>query len=190
MEFNAGRSVGAFAELRVEDLQRRLSFPEGTTVPIGHYAFSSVGVSHGAPVGQLLRTEAMTSIGTFYDGWRWQAELSPTWNPSLHLELGSTYQANLVRFPDRNQRFVAHVARIRTRMALNEKVSTRAFLQYNSAASLATADVRFRYNFGQGNDLWVVYSESLNLDKTRTTPTLPRTDARSLLIKYTYTFRW
>jgi hypothetical protein len=188
VEFNAGRSVGAFAELRVEDLRRALSFPEGTTVPRGRYTFSRVGVSHGPPEGQLLRTEASTSVGTFFDGWRWQAEVSPTWNPSPHLELGGTYQANLVRFPDRDQRFVAHVARSRVRVALNKKVSTNAFLQYNSAASLATADVRFRYNFGQGNDLWIVYTEGFNLDRRRTTPVLPRTDARSVLVKYTYTF--
>jgi len=188
VEFNAGRSVGAFAELRVEDLQRTLSFPEGTTVPAGHYTFSRMGVSHGPPEGQLLRTEAMMSIGTFFDGWRWQAEASPTWNPSPHLELGGTYQANLVRFPDRDQQFVAHVARSRVRVALNKKVSTNAFLQYNSAASRATADVRFRYNFGQGNDLWIVYNEGFNLDRRRTTPALPWTGARSVLVKYTYTF--
>jgi hypothetical protein len=55
---------------------------------------------------------------------------------------------------------------------------------------VATADVRFRYNFGQGNDLWVVYNERLNRDRTRTAPPLPRTDARSVLLKYTYTFQW
>jgi hypothetical protein len=85
---------------------------------------------------------------------------------------------------------VAHVARARVRVALNKAVSTNAFLQYNSAVSVATADVRFRYNFGQGNDLWVVYNERLNVDRTRTVPTLPWTEARSLLVKYTYTVQW
>jgi hypothetical protein len=190
VEFNDGRALEADAELRVEDLREALSFPEATTVPAGRYVFGSVGVRHQPPDGQLLRTEAGASVGPFFDGWRWETEVSPTWNPSPHLELGGTYQVNLVRFPDRGERFVAHVARTRVRVALNKKVSTNAFLQYNSAASVATADVRFRYNFGQGNDLWVVYNERLNRDRTRTTPILPRTEARSVLLKYTYTFRW
>ena len=190
VEFNDGRALEADAEVRVEDLRRPLSFPEATTVPAGRYVFGSVGVRHQPPEGRLLRTEASTSVGTFFDGWRWQGEVSPTWNLSPHLELGGTYQVNLVRFPDRNRRFTAHVARARARVALNTKVSTNAFLQYNSAASVATADVRFRYNFGQGNDLWIVYSERLNRDRTRATPTLPRTGARSVLLKYTYTFQW
>ncbi|MFB6248813.1 MAG: DUF5916 domain-containing protein [Salinibacter sp.] len=190
IEFNDGRTLEADAEVRVEDLRRPLSFPEATTVPAGRYTFGSVGVRHRAPEGQLLRTEASTSVGSFFDGWRWQGEVRPTWNPSPHLELGGTYQVNLVRFPDRDRRFVAHVARARVRVALNKQVSTNAFLQYNSAASVATADVRFRYNFGQGNDLWIVYNERLNRDRRRASPTLPRTDARSILLKYTYTFRW
>ena len=189
-EFDDGRILGAWGEGRVEDLQRTLSFPEGTAVPAGRYTFYTAGLRHGPPEGQLLRTEATTTLGTFFDGWRWQAEVSPTWNLSRHLELGGTYQANVVRFPDRNERFVAHVARGRVRLAFNKKVSTNAFVQYNSAASLTTADVRFRYNFGQGNDLWIVYNERLNFDRTRVVPTLPWTEARSLLVKYTYTMQW
>ena len=185
--FNDGRELEAEAELRVEDLRESLSFPEAATVPVGRYTFGNVGMRHQPPEGQLLRTEASTSVGPFFDGWRWQTEVSPTWNPSRHLELGGTYQANLVRFPDRDQRFVAHVARARVRVALNKQVSTNAFLQYNSAANLTTADVRFRYNFGEGKDLWIVYNEGFNLARDRRTPLLPRTDARSIILKFNYT---
>lgn len=190
VEFNAGRTLSAFTEVRTEDLRRSLSLPENTTVPAGRYTFSRVGLQHGPPEGQLLRTDVNTSLGTFFDGWRWRTEVSPTWNPSRHLELGGTYQANIVRFPERDQRFVAHVARTRVRIAVNKRLSTNAFLQYNSAASLVTADVRLRYNFGEGNDLWIVYNEGLQLDRAGTTPPLPRTDSRSILLKYTYTAQW
>ena len=189
-EFNDGRTVDLEATMRVEDLRDALDFPENTVVPPGRYTFATVGLQHGPPDGQLVRTEASASGGRFFDGWRWRAEVGPTWNPSRHVELGGTYQVNLVRFPDRNARFTAHVARARVRLALNKQISTNAFLQYNSASNVATADVRFRYNFGQGNDLWVVYNEGINVDRMRTTPVLPRTDARSVLLKYTYTFQW
>ncbi len=189
VEFNDGRRLSARGQVRVEDLRDTLSLPENTSVPDGRYTFYGVGLNHGPPEGKLFRTRMGTSVGTFFDGWRWQVEASPTWNLSRHLELGGTYQANLVRFPNRDQQFVAHVARTRIRVGLNKRLSTNAFLQYNSAADRATADVRFRYNFGEGNDLWIVYSEGFNLDRPRTSPTLPRTDARSVLLKYTYTFR-
>jgi hypothetical protein len=189
LDFKSGRSLEGEVEVRVEDLRRDLPLPENTTVPAGRYTFMSGNVGYESPDGQLLRLEGSSTFGRFYDGWQWGLELSPTWNPSRHLELEGTYNASLVRFPERNQRFIAHVARLRTQVALNKQVSTNAFLQYNSAASLATANVRFRYNFGEGNDLWIVYNEGFNLDRERTVPVLPWTDARSVLVKYTYTFR-
>ena len=187
--FKSGRSLNADAEVRVEDLREPLAFPENTTVPRGRYTFGTVGLRYGAPDGNLLRVGANASAGTFFDGWRGQVGIEPTWNPSRHLELEGSYEANLVRFPDRDQRFVAHVARLRTQVALNKRVSTNAYLQYNSAARLAIANVRFRYAVGEGNDLWIVYNEGVNLDRERTLPVLPWTDARSVLVKYTYTFQ-
>ena len=173
LHLKSDRVLQGIVGVRVEDLRRRLNFPENATVPVGRYTFSTVEMQYQAPSGQLLRINANSTFGSFFDGWRWGGGLSPTWNPSRHLELEGTYDANLVRFPERNQRFIAHVTRLRTQIALNKKVSTNAFLQYNSAASLATANVRFRYNFGEGNDLWIVYNEGFNLDRERTVPVLP-----------------
>ena len=190
LDYKSGRSLGADMEVRMEDLRAPLAFPENTTVPAGRYTFASVGADVGPPEGHLLRVDASASAGTFFDGWRGQAGVEPTWNPSRHLELEGSYEVNLVRFPSRDQQFVAHVARLRTQVALNKQVSTNAYLQYNSAASRATANVRFRYNVSEGNDLWIVYNEGINLDRTGPLmPVLPWTDARSVLVKYTYTFR-
>ncbi len=51
-------------------------------------------------------------------------------------------------------------------------------------------NVRLRYNFSEGNDLYLVYNEALNTDRHRETPFLPLTDTRTILVKYTYTFVW
>jgi hypothetical protein len=67
-------------------------------------------------------------------------------------------------------------------------LSTNAFIQFSSSANTVSANVRFRYNFREGNDLWIVYNERMNSDRDRLTPTLPFTSARTVLVKYTYTF--
>ncbi|MEE9464190.1 MAG: hypothetical protein V3W14_01280 [Candidatus Neomarinimicrobiota bacterium] len=51
-----------------------------------------------------------------------------------------------------------------------------------------SANVRFRYNFREGNDLWIVYDEGMNTNRHRLTPMLPFTNIRTILVKYTYTF--
>ena len=138
--------------------------------------------------GRLLRTNLDFAAGTFYDGHRLQLGVTPTWNVSRFLELSAQYQGNFVRFSDRDQRFDVHVGRLRAQAALNTKVSTSFFLQYNSAADVVSANVRFRYNFREGNDLWIVYNQGLNTDRHRDMPTLPFSENSTILLKYTHTF--
>lgn len=65
-----------------------------------------------------------------------------------------------------------------------------SFIQYNTAVNKAFANVRFRYNPCEGNDFYIVYDEGLNTRVTRELPTLPFSSGRTLLLKYTYTFRF
>ena len=98
-------------------------------------------------------------IGQFYGGINLQLDLEPTWNLSRNLEFGATYQFNRVRFPDRDQEFFVHLARIRTQINFSSAMSISSFVQYNTGADLLSANVRFRYNVREGNDLWLVYNE-------------------------------
>ncbi len=105
----------------------------------------------------------------------------------MHLELGGTYQDNRIRLGQRDQQIDTHLARLRVKTALNAKVSVQAFLQYNHTAGAVTANMRFRYNFREGNDLWIVYNEGLHTHRDRFEVRLPLTDTRTILLKYTYT---
>ncbi len=61
-------------------------------------------------------------------------------------------------------------------------------MQANTLADLATANLRLRYNVGEGNDLWVVYGHQQNLDRDRMIPRLPGPAAAKLLVKFTRSF--
>ena len=63
-------------------------------------------------------------------------------------------------------------------------------MQYTCASDAVGVNVRLRYNCREGNDLYIVYNETLNTDRYRETPFLPLTDTRTILVKYTYTFVW
>jgi hypothetical protein len=51
-------------------------------------------------------------------------------------------------------------------------------------------NVRLRYSPREGNDFYIVYDEGLNTLIHSETPTLPVSSGRTLLLKYTYTFRF
>ena len=75
-------------------------------------------------------------------------------------------------------------------MTLTTNTSLSAYIQYNTAVNKALANIRFRFNPREGNDFYLVYDEGLNTRLTRETPNLPLSSGRTILAKYTYTFRF
>lgn len=189
-EFAAKSGAGGTLETKLlyEDLLVPFVLSPEAVVPAGSYTFFLVGASYHVSHTRLFQLRPRIEVGTFYDGWQATAAVSPVWYVSPHLELSGSYVFNRIRFPDRDQRFDSHLARLRIGTALNTKLSTNAFIQFSSSANTVSANVRFRYNFREGNDLWIVYNERMNSDRDRLTPTLPFTSARTVLVKYTYTF--
>ena len=188
LQWKAGSSLGLDLELYYEDLREPLDFGEDTEVPPGSYWFPRFEGGYDLPPGGLVRSSLDWGVGRFYDGWRADVGLSPLWNVSRHLELNGEYSLNVIRFPDRDRGFDAHILRFRARLALDTRLSLATFVQFSSAADRVATNVRIRYNFREGNDLWVVYNEGSNLDRDRTEPRLPFTEDRTILLKYTHTF--
>ena len=115
---------------------------------------------------------------------------SPTWNVSPQLELGANYQWSRLRFNDRGQGTDIHLMRLRIRTAANSRASGNAFVQYNSTTDRLDFNVRLRYNFAEGRDLWLVYNEGLATELTalQPFPESPRSLSRAFVIKYTHTW--
>jgi hypothetical protein len=171
-----------------EDLRQRLELPEDLYVPAGRHTFGKVQARYSFPEGNLLRGSYSAEAGTFYDGRTAELRLEPTWNVSRFVEVSGSYRYTRLEFSDRDQAADIHLLGFRSQVALNTQVSLNAFVQFNTAVERAVTNLRFRYNFGEGNDLWIVYNENLNTDRYRLTPVLPVSETRTLLLKYTYTF--
>ncbi len=190
-----GMKSGAGGEIAVtwqyEDLLSDFGLPSGAFVPAGSYHFGNVSATYHLSHTRLASVTPLVSAGTFYDGWRATVQLRPTLRVSKHLELTGSYQFDHIAFPDRDQSFDVHLARLRIQTALNTQFSTNAFIQYNSTIDAFTSNIRFRYNFREGNDLWLVLNHGMNTDRDRDylSPRLPITDNSTLLVKYTHTFK-
>jgi hypothetical protein len=83
----------------------------------------------------------------------------------------------------------AHVARLRALLTPSTGFSAAAFLQFNSSDRALIANLRLRYNPREGVDLYLVYNETLNSGRFRETPIPPLSAGRTILVKYTYTFK-
>ena len=174
-----------------ERLVAPLALDAEVAIPAGSHRFDSFEAVVQPPLGSELRLGASLEAGSFYDGTRVTLGLSPSWTVSPHLEVELSWSANRIRFPDRGVRFDTDLLRLRLQAALDTRFSAGGFVQYNSAADLAIGNLRLRYRFGEGRDLYLVYNERLNTERetgAEAAPLLPLSQERTVLLKYTHTF--
>ena len=183
---------GGWIEPKLFHENVREPFPIGrhTTIPAGSHDFADLQVVYMMPAGALARMNLDLRAGRYFDGTRAQAIVTPTWNVSPHLELGGDYQLTALRFAKRGQSENIHLARLRLRAALDVRMSGNAFVQYNSTSHSLDANVRLRYAFAEGTDLWLVYNEGLDTQQVRDPlgERSPLSLSRSLIVKYSHTF--
>ena len=172
-----------------ENIREYLAFSETAVVPQGTYDYYGATGSFSTPAGRRLGFTTNFTAGQFYDGSRFSVSSTLSRNFSSHLDAGFTYQFNLVDFSGRDQEFTAHIGQFRLLAMLNVKYSATALIQYNSAADKAIANIRFRYNPHEGNDLYLVYDEGVNTGRDSADPLPPRSAGRTVMLKYSYTFR-
>jgi hypothetical protein len=162
---------------------------QGVEVPAGIYEFYSLEGEYQPLRGKPYRIGASVIAGSFYDGWRISCTATPVAYISAHIQFEGTYQLNRIAFPDRDQSFTGHIGRLKLESFLNAKHSFIAFIQYNSANNSVLSNLRYRFNPSEGHDLYIVYDEGLNTEREREIPVLPLMKYRTIMLKYSYTFK-
>jgi hypothetical protein len=158
-------------------------------VPTGQYSFTFFNAQYNTSAINKKWANFYTEAGNFYDGWRWTFFSAPTIKLGTDFDIGIFYRFDKVKFPERSMEFTNHILRFTGLMTLTTQNSLSTFIQYNTAIDGVIANVRFRYNPREGNDFYIVFDERLNTRRTRKSPELPLSANRSILLKYTYTFR-
>lgn len=186
--WKSGGSIWADLELYYEDLPQALQFPEDTEVPAGSYTFTKFEGGYNMGSDRLFRGFFSVGLGSFYDGWRTELGVTGVWNPSRHFGLYAEYDVNFIRFSKRDQRLDAHILRLRVQSALNNKLALNGYIQFNSVDNFLTGNLRFRYNFAEGKDLWLVFNQGVFTEREGGEILLPACNDRTILLKFTYTF--
>lgn len=172
-----------------ENVVKLFSFSDNTDVPIGKYTFYGLEFEYRLFRGSPYRLNTTIDAGSFYDGQNISISLKPVANISAHLQLDGMYQINWIKFPDRNQKFTGHIVRLKVSAFLNDKLSLVSLAQYNSAIDRIISNVRFRFNPSEGHDLYIVYDEDINTNRHQKYPTMPSSNSRTIMLKYSYTFK-
>jgi hypothetical protein len=174
----------------LEDLADTLSLGnDQASVSPGRYSFAYASSNYATSYSHVLSASCTAEAGGFYDGMKLSFYANPNINIGSDVELGLTYDIDYINFQSRSMSFTNHILGFKGLLTLTTKTSLSAFIQYNTAVDKVVVNVRFRYNPREGNDFYIVYDDGINTSTTNEIPALPFSSGRTVLLKYTYTFR-
>jgi hypothetical protein len=183
-EMESGDSWAVVYSREFEFLAR--PFPiAGRTVPGGAYHSPLLRASYTRGTQRRVSGELSAARGGFYGGdrtdlsWRGRAEISPR----LSIEPGVS--VNWIDLP--GESFTATLLTSRATLSFTPRMLTAALVQYNSTTRSVTTNLRFRWEYRPGSDLFIVYSDGRDTALDRRTPLLMN---RGLTLKMTRLFRF
>ncbi len=167
-----------------EYLARPFQVASGVSIPAGGYTFQEVQASFNAGPQRKIAGRVGLTRGQFFDGDRTEVSYSGRLEASSSLMFEPAVSVNRVDLPYGS--FRNTVARTRATLTLSPRSFVGALVQYASASHTVSANVRFRWEYQPGSDLFVVYSEGRD-----TTPRgLPGLQNRGIVVKFTRLFRF
>ena len=155
------------------------------TIPVGGYNFEDVRASFG--LGQHRRFSGRLSAehGSFFSGERTSVGFS-----GGRLELTSQFSVepsisvNRIDLPE--GRFTTRLVSTRTTYTVTPLMFVSALLQYNSSNDSLSTNVRLRWEYLPGSELFVVYNEQ----RDTLAPRFPELENRAFVIKINRLFQF
>ncbi|MDE2882060.1 MAG: DUF5916 domain-containing protein [Acidobacteriota bacterium] len=166
-----------------ERLLEGFDLSDEVAVPAGNYKFSRTGVrirmgSH-RKVSGMFRYE----FGDFFGGTRQEVSYWGRAEVNQRFSLEPNISLNWITVPGGD--VTAQVSRLRATYTVSPRSFLGALVQYNSAAQLFSANVRFRWEYSPGSDVFVVFSSNRDGDDG-----LSGLSDRAVVVKFTRLFRF
>jgi hypothetical protein len=169
-----------------ERLVRPFPIATGVTLPIGAYDFHTTRIGYIGGQQRRYSGEVVYEFGTFYNGDRKSIALNTARlqvTPQVSLE--PSFSVNWVDLVQGS--FTAKVARTRATYTITPRMFVSGIVQYNSAGSSFGSNVRFRWEYRPGSELFVVYTDDFNTEALR--PTVTSLRNRAWVVKFNRLFR-
>ena len=167
-----------------EFLPRPFEIASGVTLPIGGYNADVVRVGWNLGQQRVVSANLLAEHGTFYSGTRTALSASRgrvNLGPQLALE--PTYTVNWVELSEGS--FTTHLAGSRVTYTMTPRMFVSSLVQYSSENDAVGANVRLRWEYRPGSELFVVYNEERDTGPRA----VPSRSTRALVVKINRLFR-
>ena len=185
-EFENSDRFRADVQRSYEFLSTPFRIASGVTIPVGGYQFQDYFASYRMGAQRRIAGSFTFQRGAFYDGditgvgySRGRVELTPqfAFEPSVSI--------NRITLPQ--GRLTAKLATTRLTYTFTPRMFIGGLLQYNSTRNVLSTNVRLRWEYRPGSELFVVYNDQRDTELGRSFPML---ENRAFVVKFTRLFRF
>jgi Domain of unknown function (DUF5916)/Carbohydrate family 9 binding domain-like len=168
-----------------EYIPRPFNIASNVIVPVGGYDWHTLRLAFDMRPQRPVAANLAVEHGTFYSGHRTAVSASRgrlAISPNLSIE--PTYSVNWVKLAEGE--FTTHLAGSRVTYTMSPRMFASALVQYNSSNSSVTANLRLRWEYQPGSELFVVYND----DRNTLTRGFPNLSTRAVIVKVNRLFRF
>jgi hypothetical protein len=149
------------------------------TIPTGGYTFSDVAVAYAFGAQRRVSGTISVRAGEYYDGTIRSVTVGPgSFAPArisvfTQLSLEPTFSLTRIALPTGT--FTTRLARLRADYGFSPLMFASGLVQYSSADRAVSTNVRFRWEYRPGSELFLVYTDERDTtDERLATPTTVR----------------
>ncbi len=186
-EWNRGSQLNIALTNFHDNVPEAFDLSEDIRIAAGSYDNVSGTITYRTPPVSFFRATFIGQLGTFYGGELKQISATPELVISKYFQASAFYAYTLINFENETD-FKSHLGRLNLTTSLNVKWTLNTFIQFNSLEKINAINARLRYAPIDGNDLYVVYNETLNSENYFGDTTLPLSENRAVIVKYIHTF--
>jgi len=167
-----------------ELIPQPFTISEGVRIPIGGYGFGTLSGSYTLGQQHRINGTATVEVGSFYDGDKTTAAYKGRVQLVAGLAVEPSVSLNWIDIPQ--GRFTNKVIGGRATYTMTPRMYAAALVQYSSSTTSLSTNVRFRWEYQPGSELFVVYTEG----RDTFVPRRIDLETRGLVVKINRLFRF
>ncbi|MFN7914579.1 MAG: DUF5916 domain-containing protein [Vicinamibacterales bacterium] len=184
MDLQSGDQIEANLNANTEALTSTFEISKGVVLPVGEYAFTDVDALYRLGPQRRLAGDLRFVRGQFYSGTRTGASYSGRIELNPRVSLEPRVDITSAHLPEGD--FVTKLLTTRATFTVTPRMFASGLVQYNSSTNAFSTNVRLRWEYKPGSDLFVVYSEGRDTTANIVQPL----QSRGFVVKYTRLFRY
>ena len=166
-DFHNGDAISVGLSRHFEFLPAPFLISDGVRIPVGGYSFDSLWANYDAGAQHRVSGSSSLTVGSFYDGSKRSASFRGRVDVTAQLGVEPNVSLYWIDLP--HGRFRTTVVGGRGIFTMTPRMFVAALVQYSSSNTSLSSNLRFRWEFQPGSELFLVYTEGRSTLPPRST---------------------